>query len=306
MQNRVLLLVETHSLKPFENRVYSTKAINTAALNYINAHYKELKDANYFADVNTVHEFRHEHRPFPLVLEGVEEAEALHFKGVASKEVESSITGSVVTSYSRVPTDFDIPYYSKTRVKVHADVPFAYAIPREFAHLVDIMRLHGIDVMEMREGETLAVERYKFVDIEFAVKPYEGRQRLECGVEKFVEEAALPAGTFIVYTQQRALRVIMHLLEPQAPDSFVSWGFFNAFFERKEYAEPYIMEPIAQKMLDDNPMLQAEFDARVANDNAFAEDPAKRLNFFYERSPYFDKAERSYPIVRLPHREFIT
>ena len=306
LQNRVLLLVETHSLKPFENRVYSTKAINTAALNYINAHYKELKDANYFADVNTVHEFRHEHRPFPLVLEGVEEAEAFHFKGVASKEVESSITGSVVTSYSRVPTDFDIPYYSKTRVKVHADVPFAYAIPREFAHLVDIMRLHGIDVMEMREGETLAVERYKFVDIEFAVKPYEGRQRLECGVEKFVEEAALPAGTFIVYTQQRALRVIMHLLEPQAPDSFVSWGFFNAFFERKEYAEPYIMEPIAQKMLDDNPMLQAEFDARVANDNAFAEDPAKRLNFFYERSPYFDKAERSYPIVRLPHREFIT
>jgi len=25
------------------------------------------------------------------------------------------------------------------------------------------------------------------------------------------------------------------LLEPQAPDSFTSWGFFNAAFEQKEY-----------------------------------------------------------------------
>ncbi|MBI5472593.1 MAG: M14 family metallopeptidase [Ignavibacteriae bacterium] len=302
LQNRVLLLVETHSLKPFENRVHSTKEINTAALDYMNTHYKELRDANYFADVNTVHEFRHERRPFPLVLEGLDEAEPFHFKGVASKEVESSITGSVVTRYSHTPADCDLPFYSRTEVKVHVDVPFAYAIPREFAHLVDIMRLHGIEVKEMREGETLDVERYKFVEVEFAARPYEGRQRVECGVEKVIEESYLPAGTFIVYTQQRTLRVIMNLLEPEAPDSFVSWGFFNAFFERKEYAEPYIMEPIAQKMLDDDPRLQAEFDARIANDDAFADDPAKRLNFFYERSPYFDKAERVYPIVRLPDR----
>ena len=29
----------------------------------------------------------------------------------------------------------------------------------------------------------------------------------------------------------------MALLEPRDPDSFVSWGFFNAAFERKEYME---------------------------------------------------------------------
>ena len=95
----------------------------------------------------------------------------------------------------------------------------------------------------------------------------------------------------------------MHLLEPQSPDSFVSWGFFNAFFERKEYAEPYIMEPIAKKMLEENIMLRGEFAAKLASDETFANDAAMRLNFLYERSPFVDSGERVYPILRLPHRE---
>ena len=42
-------------------------------------------------------------------------------------------------------------------------------------------------------------------------------------------------------------RLVMHLLEPQAPDSFAAWGFFNACFEQKEYMEPYVAEQIARE-----------------------------------------------------------
>lgn len=303
MQNRLCLLVETHSLKPFANRVFSTKAMNTAALEFINAHHNDLKNINYFADSHTVHDYRHERKPLPLVIEGTEEFEMFTFKGFESTEENSDITGSTITHYSNVPVEFEIPLYNKSEVKVEIDVPFAYAIPKEFSHLVEILKLHGIDAKELSEGETLKVERYRFVDVEFASRPYEGRQRVECNVEKIAEKILLPAGTFVVYTQQRTLRVIMHLLEPQSPDSFVSWGFFNAFFERKEYAEPYIMEPIAQKMLEDDPKLHEQFVAKLARSKTFRKDPGLRLNFFYERSPYFDKGERVYPIVRLPHKE---
>lgn len=302
-QNRLCLLVETHSLKPFENRVRSTKAMNVATLEFINTHCKELRDLNYFADVHTVHEYRHDRKPFPLVFEGTEEFEMFRFKGLETTDEVSDITGATVPHYSNVTAEFDIPFYNKCVVTVDVDVPFAYAIPREFSHLAEILRLHGIEVHTMREPEAVEVERYKFVDIFFERRPYEGRQRVSCNVEKFKENLVLPAGTFIIYTQQRTLRVIMHLLEPEAPDSFVSWGFFNAFFERKEYAEPYIMEPVAKKMVEDDPKLREEFEAKLAEDEEFKNDPGARLNFFYERSPYFDKGERVYPIMRLPHKE---
>ncbi len=300
VQNRLLLLVETHSLKSFENRVLSTKAMNAAALEFINAHHNDLKNVNYFADTHTVHDYLHDHKSFPLVIEGTDEFEKFTLKGFETTERESEITGSTVPMYDASPKEFDIPLYDKAEVKIEVEVPFAYVVPREFAYLVDIIKLHGIEVKTINEPEAVLVERYRFTNAEFAPRPYEGRQRVTCDVERFAENTILPEGAFIIYTQQRALRVIMHLLEPQSPDSFVSWGFFNAFFERKEYAEAYIMEPIAQQMLKDNPALRDEFEARIEDDEGFAEDAGLRLNFFYERSRYFDRGERVYPILRLP------
>jgi hypothetical protein len=83
-----------------------------------------------------------------------------------------------------------------------------------------------------------------------------------------------------------------------APDSFVKWGFFNAFFERKEYAEAYVMEPIAKQMLRDDLKLSKEFYSRLDSDENFRNNSLERLDFFYRNSPYFDRNEKVYPIMR--------
>ncbi len=62
---------------------------------------------------------------------------------------------------------------------------------------------------------------------------------------------------------QPLARLVLALLEPQAPDSFAAWGFFNACFEQKEQIEPYVAEKIAREMLAADPALRAEF-ARAA------------------------------------------
>src|SRR2546425_11384899 len=59
---------------------------------------------------------------------------------------------------------------------------------------------------------------------------------------------SFPAGSVVVPLDQRAGRVAVHLLEPQAPDSLLAWGFFNAIFEREGDAEPYVMESLAPDM----------------------------------------------------------
>ena len=89
----------------------------------------------------------------------------------------------------------------------------------------------------------------------------------------------------------------MALLEPQAPDSYLAWGFFNNRFERKEYMEDYVAEEVARDMLKD-PAIKAEFDAKLAADKAFADSPQQRLEFFARKHSSWDDHYQAYPVLR--------
>jgi hypothetical protein len=92
---------------------------------------------------------------------------------------------------------------------------------------------------------------------------------------------------------------VVHLLEPRGPDSFIAWGFFNAIFEQKEYAEEYVMEPLAADMLAREPVLRKEYEEKVGADPEFAASPGARLNWLYQRSRYADQQLNRYPVGRL-------
>jgi hypothetical protein len=99
--------------------------------------------------------------------------------------------------------------------------------------------------------------------------------------------------------EQRASRVAMHILEPSGPDSLVRWGFFHGLFEQKEYFSDYIFEPIAEEMLAKDAKLKAEFEAKIAKEEAFAKNSRARLQWLYERSPFLEQDKGRYPIVRV-------
>jgi len=90
----------------------------------------------------------------------------------------------------------------------------------------------------------------------------------------------------------------IHLLEPAAPDSFFSWGFFLEALQRVEYVEGYVMEPMAEKMLQEDADLRKQFEELIANDKEFANDPQKRLQWFYEKTPFYDHDWNVYPVAR--------
>ena len=77
------------------------------------------------------------------------------------------------------------------------------------------------------------------------------------------------------------------------------WGFFNAIFEEKEYAEHYVLEDLARQMMDRDPALVREFMDRLDLDKDFAASPSERLRFFYKRSPYWDPQMNLYPVGRI-------
>ncbi|MDU2871344.1 MAG: peptidase, partial [Pseudomonas aeruginosa] len=84
--------------------------------------------------------------------------------------------------------------------------------------------------------------------------------------------------------------------QPQSPDSFWSWGLFNSTLVAAEEPEEYVMEPMARKMLAEDPALKAAFDKRLREDKAFAADPQARLQWFYQRTPFYDVNAFVYPV----------
>jgi hypothetical protein len=91
----------------------------------------------------------------------------------------------------------------------------------------------------------------------------------------------------------------MHLLEPAGPDALVGWGFFDAIFEQKEYAEAYVMERVGGEMLARDSLLKKEFFDRVRSDSTFAASPGERLNWLYRHSPWADPSLGVYPVGRV-------
>jgi hypothetical protein len=143
----------------------------------------------------------------------------------------------------------------------------------------------------------LSLETFRADQVEFAAAPFEGRQTVTVSGAWRAERRDVAVGALFVPIAQPNARVIMGLLEPQAPDSLAAWGFFNNAFERKEYMEAYVAEQVAADMLND-PAVAAEFRNRLAEDPEFARSPQARLDFFYRRHPSFDERLNLYPVFR--------
>jgi hypothetical protein len=304
-QNRVCLLVETHSLKPFANRVLSTKSMMEHTISFVNDNQKEIITLNRQADKQTLKNYLIDKKKFPLVLAGNGKFDKFLFKGFEWYDEHSEITGTPVRKYTNEPIEIEIPIFNKANSLKKIIVPDAYLVPPEFTNVIDVIKAHQINFDILNGRKKLNVEKYKFKNVKFAQIPYEGRQLLSFNCSVSNELVELEPGTLVIFTNQRELRVIVSLLEPEATDSFVNWGFFNAFFERKEYAEDYIMEPYAKKMIEENPALRSEFYKKLNEDEKFNNNSGERLDFFYKHSPFYDKGENVYPIMRLMNKSDI-
>ena len=61
----------------------------------------------------------------------------------------------------------------------------------------------------------------------------------------------------------------MTLLELRSKDSFFSWRFFLNIFQRTEYIEAYVMEPMTKRMLVNSPELKNEFEQKLDQNKDF-------------------------------------
>lgn len=298
LRNRFGMLVETHSWKPYPQRVRITRNTILAVIERSardGARWREAADAADAAAAGLGGS------TIALDYAATERSRTIAFRGYAFTRTPSPLSGALVTRYDENrPQIWHTPLRDDVQPRTQVPVPRGgYLVPvAEATWLREKLELHGIAYRTLSEPlRDAAVETFEAREVAFAAQPVEGHQRLTVSGEWRSATGDLSAGALFVPIAQAKARLVVALLEPQAPDSFLAWGWFNRAFERKEYMEEYVAEEVGRQMMAD-PAVAAAFTRRLAEDPAFARDPAARLDFFYRRHPSWDERYQHYPVLR--------
>jgi len=301
IRNRPGILIETHMLKDYGSRVKGTYDFLLAALTEANREAQRLQQLGRDADVRTVaigKDFDPD-RLYPLDFELTDETTPFDLKAFDYETDQSEVSGDLRVVYGRKPLDLTVPMYQTFSVKAAVAPPLQYIVPAQWSEVIDVLKAHGLKMKTLAEFFPVEVETYRFTNVSWPNGPFEGRLMPRFDVTRSIETRVFPTGSCVIPVAQPSAKVILNLLEPEAPDSLARWGFFNAIFEEKEYGEPYVVEALAREMMAANPALRREFEERLATDEEFAESASERLRFFYKRSPYWDPQMNLYPVGRI-------
>lgn len=298
LRNRPGLLIETHMLKDYKTRVTATRLLLEQTIAVLGSEYESLKQANAEADAFAASDaFRD--RLFALAFAPDERATNVDFKGIDFDVEESELTGGPWYRFNGKPVTFPVTYLGEQVPTVEVDLPEAYIIPPEWSTVIERLELHGVKLKRIDAPATLTVDSYRFRDVTWQLEPYEGRHPVSFVSDEIREERVFPTGSVVVDMRQPLAAVAAQLLEPDGPDSYVYWGFFDTIFEQKEFAESYVMERMAREMLAADEALRGEFEAKKQSDPDFASDANAMLNWFYMRTPYWDDQKNVYPVGKI-------
>src|SRR5271165_5270170 len=314
-RNRFTMLVETHSWKPYAQRVQVMRNAIVGLAELAAAHgaawLDEIRSADRSACALGGTELNLDYKSGwretiaagkSAVAKSADAGEFIDFRGYAYTRKHSEISGGPVTVYDpRTPQIWHVRYRNRIEPAITVRAPrLGYFIPHAYADRIGAcLKHHGIHTSPAGQHlQQAALEQFRASRVSFSTQPFEGRMR--AGIagqwQGLARDIAAPA--LFVPVAQPLARLIVALLEPQAPDSFAAWGFFNACFELKEQLEPYVAEQIARDLFTSDSALRAAFERQLDDDAAFRADPAARLEFFCRHHPSWDEQLNCYPIYR--------
>ncbi len=295
--NSLGMMVETHMLKPYEKRVEGTYELMKS---FIAIAEKDSELINTLRKTKNIEFNAGTMYPIQWKIDSTRTS-TLSFKGYEATMEPSQITNASRLKYHRDrPFEKDVTYYNYFIPSKEITIPSHYIVPKGYWNVIDQLERNGIDGRRFRKDTTLLVQVYRIKNYETYSRPYEGHYpHYNTEVEMFEEEVTFKAGDVLIPTDQRGGRFLMETLEPEAPDSFFNWNYFDTRLQQKEGFSPYVWEDIALQFLEDNPAVKTEFEAKMASEPDFARNWYSQLDWIHKQSPYYEEAHLRYPIVRV-------
>ncbi len=291
------MMIETHMLKPYKNRVEGTYAILQNMIAITDENFKEIKQlrSNYFSTFTAGTAY-----PIQWEIDSTKTT-TLNFKGFESSYKPSKVTGKERLLYDREkPFTKPVSYFDYFKPAAYVTIPKAYGIPKGWWNVIALLQKNQIQMQPIKKDTVLTAEVYKIKKYATRNTAFEGHySHYNTTISKKTEEIMLHEGDYLVYTNQPGVRYLLETLEPEAVDSFFNWNFFDTILQQKEGFSPYVFEEIAEKLLQEKLEIKARFDLKKVEEIAFRENWYAQLDWLYMQSKHYEKAHLRYPILRL-------
>ncbi|PCE63482.1 M14 family metallopeptidase [Sediminicola luteus] len=296
--NTLGMMVETHMLKPYDQRVKGTYTLMEKMLGIVDPESDNVKNV-----VAEAHRQMLEKKHYPLqwTLDSTQ-TRSLDFKGFEGEWTTSAATGLNRLRYDRSkPFEKPVTYYDHYKPVDSIAIPEGYLIPKQWREVIARLDQNQIEYIALEKDTVLEVESYRIADFGTAKSPFEGHYiHYNTQVKATTKNMAFKTGDLWVPTQQAGIRYLLETLEPQAPDSFFNWNYFDIILQQKEHFSPYVFEDTALNMLENDSLLKKEFDSIRTADPRLIDNPYSQLDWLHKRSKHYEKAHLQYPIYRVP------
>ena len=295
--NTLGLMVETHMLKPYKQRVEGVYALMTKILEISEKDYKKIKNLR-----ENAFEVYLEKQNYPLQWAiDTTKSTILEFKGYEADEFNSEITDFPRLKYDRNrPFVKEVEYQNFYNSTHEVEIPKAYVIKKGWDKIIDLLSVNQISYKTLKQDTSIAVESYKIDSYNTAENSFEGHYpHYNTKVLRSNQKVNFTAGDILVPTNQKGLRYLLETLEPEATDSFFNWNFFDAILQQKEGFSPYVFEDLALEILQENQEMKTQFNLKKEIDSTFAGDWYAQLDWIYKRSKYYEAEHMQYPIYRI-------
>lgn len=303
LHHALSFMPETHMLKPYKDRVHSTYAFMDAMIELIERDGDKIQQIREIAIQQT-----RSQKTFPLNWQlDMSRQDSVTFKGYAAGRKKSEISGQDRLYYDHSkPFTKKIPHFNYYKTTLTVDKPQAYIIPQAYREVIERLRGNGVVLHQLTEETEITADFYCIEDYESSRSPYEGHYlHSNVTVRTEVLTRQFHPGDYVIFTGQRADRFLVETLEPQGPDSYFAWNFFDGVLMQKEHFSSYVFEDLAAAYLKEHPQLQKQLEEKRQADPEFAQSGRAQLNFIYEHSPYYEPTYRLYPVGRLTRNDIL-
>ncbi|MBB4858703.1 murein tripeptide amidase MpaA [Novosphingobium chloroacetimidivorans] len=285
------VLVENHMLKPYRQRVLGTYVLMEAALKLAAQDRDRIQAAKARDRGSRPTTMLASWKPSPKPIGWIDD-----FKGIAFETYRSPASGRLEQRWTGKPISMRMPIMGQDPVTTVA-LPKAWWVPQEQAEVVDRLRLHGIRFDTLAAPRTMTLDRVRLRDATVQ-RAQDGRMPLKASFVHETVRRTLPAGTIRVESDQPLGLLAAALLEPEAPDSFLAWGFFPELLSAPSSAEDFVRAPTADALLASDGAIRSAFEAKLAAEPAFEADAQARLAWLLAHVPGDQGHAATYPILR--------
>ena len=295
--NTLGMMVETHMLKPYKQRVEGTFELMKSMIEIIEEDHEQIKSLRQDYSQQLIAK-----KTYPLQWEiDTTKTTILNFKGFEGNMIPSNITDADRLKFDRnKPFTKQITYQNYFKPSLEIEIPKAYIIPQGWWNVIELLKLNDVNMTPLSKDSTITIQSYKIDNYQTRSQAYEGHyQHYNTTIKVSEETITFNKGDFIIKTNQEAFRYLIETLEPQAPDSFFNWNFFDTILQQKEGFSPYVWEDKAELILRQDPKLRINFNLKKSYDKDFASNWYAQLDWLHKQSVNYEKSHLQYPVYRL-------